>query len=642
MRVTKKSVTVARSAMSVLMLTAGLAIAPNALAQDEQVPPPPPPTEAGQLIAAYEFGSLRLEYDSVHPEVPLIESLALLPVQIDTTGETIDIADAPTGVTLGQVLGLSNRQITVSAINEISRVIVSELNRQGIVGVLVAPSPMQIDPATATDLRQDTSTLRIKIYVGVVTGVRTVGTGDRFGDGQVIDASAHGRIAQLSPAQPWSMGSRGRRRDLIRADVLDSYVHRLNRHPSRRVDLAVAAATGQGEIPNAVTLDYLVRESKPWIAYAQISNTGTDATNEWRERFGFVHNQVTSRDDIFQPDLVTSSFEDSYAAIMSYEAPLIGTDLIRAKIYGNWSDYTARDIGLPGQDLNGTTWTFGGELITNVYQKKSYFVDAFAGIRQEDVQVTNDLANTDADTDFLIGSLGIRTEQRLPTRSIYSEVVLDYRLGGSDSTEIAGLGRLRAEDEWMLLRWDAGASFFIEPILSPNGWKEEGTFGSTLANEIALGFRGQFAFGDRLIPQQQMVVGGLHSVRGYPQSAVAGDTVIVATAEYRLHIPQLLGTSSDAGTLFGAPFRYKPDRAYGMADWDLVVAGFVDYGQTYINDADSIEEDESLLGAGIGLGFEYRRNLRIRADWGMALSDTENGAVKSGDTEFHIVATLAF
>jgi hemolysin activation/secretion protein len=639
MRVTNMSVTVARSAMSVLILSAGLAVAPSCFAQEDQAPPA---AEAGQLVPAYGFGSLRLEYDRVHPEVPLIESLATLPVQIDTTAETIDFASTAAGVTLGQVLSLSNRQITVSAINEISRVIVSELNRQGIVGVLVAPEPTQIDPSTATDLRQDTATLRIKIYIGVVTGVRTVGTGERFGDGQLVDSPAHRRIASLSPARPWSEGDRGKRRDLIRADVLDSYVHRLNRHPARRVDLAVAAATGQREVPNAVTLDYLVRESKPWIAYAQISNTGTDSTNEWRERFGFVHNQVTGRDDIFQADFVTSSFEDSYAGILSYEAPLIGTDLVRAKVYGNWSDYTARDIGLPGQDLEGTTWTVGGELIANVYQKKSYFVDTFAGIRHESIEVTNDVAASNADTDFLIGSLGVRSEQRVPTRSIYSEVAFDYTLNGGDSSEIAGLGRLRAEDQWMLFRWDAGASFFIEPLINPGGWKEEGTFGSSLAHEIAVGFRGQHSFDDRLIPQQQMVAGGMHTVRGYPQSAVAGDTAVIATAEYRLHIPQLMGTSSEAGTLFGEPFRFKPDRAYGMADWDLVLAGFVDYGQTYINDADSIEEDESLLGAGIGIGFEYRRNLRIRADWGMALSDTENGVVESGDTEFHIVATLAF
>ena len=109
-----------------------------------------------------------------------------------------------------------------------------------------------------------------------------------------------------------------------------------------------------------------------------------------------------------------------------------------------------------------------------------------------------------------------------------------------------------------------------------------------------------------------------------------------------MHIPQLLGISSEPSTLFGQPFRVKPDRAYGTADWDLILAGFVDYGQTMIEDADSTEFDESLLGAGIGIGLEYRRYLRVRADWGVALQDLDNGTVESGDSEFHIVATLAF
>ncbi len=643
MRVKNVCESVAPLALSALALAAGLALAPAALAQDEDVQIPSLDAGvAGRMVEGYPFSALRLEYDRVHPELPLIESFYSLRVRLDTNAETIDVSPTTPGVTIGQVLALRNRQISISAINEISRAIVEELNRRGIVGVLVAPDPFQIEPATGTDIRVDETDLRLKVWVGVVTQLRTVGTGGRFGDEPVVNAPAHRRIASLSPAKPRREGDKGPRKDLIRKDVLDAYVHRLNRHPSRRVDLAVSAATDEGQEPNSVAMDYLVHETKPWLAYAQISNTGTDATNEWRERLGFVHNQLTGRDDIFRADFVTASFEDSYAGIMSYEAPFIGTDLVRGKVFGNWSDYTARDIGLPGQDLSGTTWTFGGEIIGTVYQKKSYFVDAFAGLRSEDVKVTNDLAATEGDTDFLIGSIGLRTEERVPTRSIYSEVALDFTLDGGDRTEIPGLGRLRAEDSWTLLRWDTGASFYLEPIFAPGGWKEEGGFGSTLANEVALGFRGQYSFGDRLIPQQQQVVGGLYSVRGYPQSAAAGDTAFVASAEYRVHIPQLLGISSESGSLFGEPFRFRPDRAYGSADWDLILAGFVDYGQTMVEDADSVEFDETLLGAGIGIGLEYRRYLRIRADWGFALQDLDNGSVESGDSEFHIVATLAF
>lgn len=645
MRAMKRCESVSPRSVRVILACAGLSVAGAGLAQDAQPDPNVPSFDApvvGEMVEAYDFSALRLAYDKVHPELPLVESFYALRVPLDLSGEVIEVSDAKAGVSIGEVLEVRDRAITVSALNEISRAIVADLNSRGIVGVLVAPDPFQIDPATAADIRIDERELRLKIWVGLVSDIRTVGTGTRFGEGQVVNHPAHGRIARLSPARPWSEGDRGARRDLIRKDVLDSYVHRLNRHPSRRVDLAVSASTDEGQEPNSVALDYLVHETKPWLAYLQVSNTGTDATNEWRERLGFVHNQVTGRDDIFRADFVTASFDDSYAAIVSYEAPFIGTDLLRAKVYGNWSDYTARDIGLPGQDLTGTTWTFGGEVIGTVYQKKSYFVDAFAGIRSEAIEVENDLAATSGDTDFLIGSVGLRSEQSVPTRSIYSEVALDFVLSGGDEDQIPGLGRLRAEDSWTMLRWDTGASFYIEPLLAPGGWKQESGFGSTLASEIALGFRGQYSFGDRLIPQQQHVVGGLYSVRGYEQSAAAGDSAFVVSAEYRVHIPQLLGISSETGSLFGEPFRFRPDRAYGSADWDLILAAFVDYGQTMVEDADSFESDEDLLGVGLGLGFEFRRNLRVRADWGFALEDLENGRTESGDSELHVVATLAF
>lgn len=641
---------VGTSGVLVLALLAGLAVAPSGLAQDGDGATPPltmddvqaSQDENGRLVESYPFETLRIAYDEIHPEVPLIESLYGLEVPVTISGGVIESVGGTTGTTIGDVVSVRGGSITAPAINDIAKAIVAELNRRGIVGVLVAPDPAQIDPASGVDLREAGGALRLVIYVGVVTEIRSVGTGERFDEERVVNHSAHRRIRMLSPAQPFDEGDRGKRRDLIRSDVLNAYVHRLNRHPARRVDLAVAAATGEGQTPNAVSLDYLVRESKPWIAYLQASNTGTDETNEWRERVGFVHNQVTNRDDIFRADFVTSSFDDSYAAIASYEAPLIGTDLIRARIFGSWSDYTAEDIGLPGQDLSGTTWTAGGEFIANIYQNESFFVDSFVGARWEDIEVENDLAATQGDTDFVIGTIGLRVEENLPTRSIFGEVALDTTLSGGSEREIPGLGRLRAEDEWTLVRWNAGTSFFLEPLFDPDGWKEEGSFGSRLANEIALGISGQWSFDDRLIPQQQRVVGGMHTVRGYPQSVAAGDSAIVATAEYRVHIPQLLGTSSEPGQLFGEPFRFRPDRAYGSADWDLIVAGFVDYGQTYVEDADSIEDDETLLGAGVGIGFEYKRNLRVRVDYGVALEDTETGDVESGDSEFHVLATLAF
>ncbi|MGP1272565.1 MAG: hypothetical protein ACTS22_04470 [Phycisphaerales bacterium] len=599
-------------------------------------------TPADAPALGYPFHRLRVEFATRHPELPLVESMQRLPLAIDTTGPVLD-ATADTGATLGQVLEIENGSITAAALNELATALVAELNRRGIVGVLVAPDPSLISPATGEDLRPDgRGDLVIRIWVGLVTELRSVGTGDRFDERPVIDHPAHGRILRLSPAQPWN-GAPGPREDLIRREVVENYVYRLNRHPNRRVDIAVAPASDPNAGPDATTLDYLVRESRPWTAYAQISNTGTEQTNEWRQRFGFAHYQLTGRDDTLRLDFVTASFDDSYAGVASYDAPLPGTTLARARVYGTFSDYTASDIGLPGQDLSGTTYTYGGELIATVYQRRSLFLDVFGGVVGKSFEVTNDLAGTTGDTDLLLGTAGVRVEDRRPARSLWAEVAVDWTFDGGDQSELPALGRLRVDDSWARIRWDASASVFLEPLLWPGAWNDASTPGSsTLGHELALIFRGQSALDARLIPQEQGVVGGLYSVRGYPESATAGDTTLIGTLEYRAHLPALLGVSTEPGSFFGQPFRWRRDRAFGSADWDLVLAGFVDIGQTINNDAEAGEFDETLLGAGVGIGLDLRRNLRVRADWGFALSDLDDGTTTSGDSEIHFVATLAY
>jgi hypothetical protein len=79
-----------------------------------------------------------------------------------------------------------------------------------------------------------------------------------------------------------------------------------------------------------VTLDYLVAENKPWTAYAELSNTGTKQTNEWRERFGFVHNQLTRSDDILRLDYATAGFDRSHAVNVDYSFPIL-SDRVRAR-----------------------------------------------------------------------------------------------------------------------------------------------------------------------------------------------------------------------------------------------------------------------------------------------------------------------
>ena len=166
------------------------------------------------------------------------------------------------------------------------------------------------------------------------------------------------------------------------------------------------------------------------------------------------------------------------------------------------------------------------------------------------------------------------------------------------------------------------------------------------AHEVALRAAGQYAFGSRLVPNYQDVMGGLYTVRGYPEAIVAGDSSVVASAEYRLHVPALLTSREEAGSLFGKPFRWRPQYAYGPTDWDLIARAFVDVGRTMNSDRESFEVDQTLVGAGVGLELSITRRFNVRADVGWALEGLDNAdgstLVERGDVQLHFVGTVVY
>ena len=132
-------------------------------------------------------------------------------------------------------------------------------------------------------------------------------------------------------------------------------------------------------------------------------------------------------------------------------------------------------------------------------------------------------------------------------------------------------------------------------------------------------------------------------MRGYDESIAAGDSVIIGTAEYRLHIPRLLDVQEVPGEFLDKPFRFTPQQPYGRPDWDLIGRAFIDAAKTSNSKRLSFEQDNSLLGIGVGVELLYNReiNLDLRMDLGMALEDVPNKA-QSGALRLHVSATLVF
>ncbi|MCA9291208.1 MAG: ShlB/FhaC/HecB family hemolysin secretion/activation protein [Phycisphaerales bacterium] len=527
------------------------------------------------------------------------------------------------------------------------RAIGERLEAMDLLGGFAAPSPGQIGAANEfPDLRTgaERDVLRIIVLNPLVSAVRTFAYGDRItGDAPLENNPLHDRIRMKSPFQPYQpladdagMPLPSNRQDLLRRRELNEYALHLSRHPGRRVDVAVAGAGNTG-----VELHYMVNENKGLLLYGQVSNTGTKQTDRWRYRLGFLVNQLTNHDDLFSLDYLTAGFDASHALIASYEARLGDLDRTRYRIFGNWSEYTASEVGFANEVFEGRSYGAGAEVVQNFYQNDDLFLDAVLGVQWSHDKVENRVTFTNGETDMVSPYVGVRLERRNDKVDTVGSLTLSWTDGG----DVLGMGRLDPDENWTILRWDIAHSFFLEPVLNPAAWADASTpSSSTLAHEIALGFRGQYAFERRLVPQAEQVVGGFYSVRGYPESVAAGDTAYVATAEYRFHLPRIF-TPSDpdlARPFFGRPFRWAPQYVYTRPDWDLILRGFVDVGQTIISDPFSFESDNTLVGTGVGIELLLRQNINLRVDWGVALQDLESDNVHAGSNRFHFVATFLY
>ncbi|MEE9403286.1 MAG: hypothetical protein V3V20_00195 [Algisphaera sp.] len=595
---------------------------------------------------AYPVRNIQFVYANQHPGLPTNSELQQVMVQLLPTpsgyvaprpgaaNQTLRLADLPhTGIDT----------MHASAANEVASAVVRDFQSRGLMGVFVGPDPTQIQArftpdggaVWGDDLRSN-DTLRMVVRSSVVSQVRTVAQGDRDLDGPAINNPAHTRIRRNSPLRDGDLADR---------QALDDYIFDLNRHPGR----TVAAEVFPGENParGDAGLGYIVSEAKPWTAFFNLSNTGTRETNEWRERFGLLHTQLTGNDDILSLEYVTAGFEDSHAFFASYERPFEDNDRVHGRVYGSYQDYEASDVGFAGADFEGDSWMGGAELIWNFKQRGPAFFDLVAGARYENVHVNNRFAGIEETEPFLIPYIGVAYERATQVSTTTAYVGIETNLDGvigTDSPDLDGLGRLHTDAGWIKLPFSLTHSFYLEPLFNRADWLDISTKGSTLAHEMYLSVRGQWTPSDRLNPQSQQVAGGLYTVRGYDEAITAGDTVVIATAEYRLHIPKLssprAGEQRQVDQFLGKPFRRFPQQPYGSADWDLIPKAFIDFGRTVNNDREFFESDETLLGAGLGIDFIYKRNLNFRADWGTALKDA--AGTTSGSHQYHFSFTFLY
>lgn len=537
--------------------------------------------------------------------------------------------------------------VSLDGLMDLQNQAVAFFNRRGLLGVVVMASPEQVDLRTGQDLRQGDRGLTLEVWVSEVKEVRTIAKGARIRSDNPINHPRHEWISQRSPVDVEAEEGA-----VILRPSLEEFLERLNRHPGRRVDVALSSA---GE-PGKVVLDYLVNETRPWTVYAQVSNTGTRSTGEWRQRVGAIHYQVTGRDDILSLDYLTASFDRANAALASYQIPLIRPEYLLGRVYASYSDFDALNLNIPdAPNFTGETISYGVELRYTPLFWWSHALTLTAGFRVEDIRVENILGRNEGRADLASPYLRVGfSKTRRHHRSLIA-LGWEHNIKSNEALELTSLGRLRTTDSYNLITGELFQSFFLEPFFrgfrmpSPDKWRA-----NTLVHEVAVSLRGQYVPGDdRLIPQKQLFVGGFFSVRGYEEAIIAGDSGLIGSVEYRLHLARLLTPTSllaeppERREGFWGRLNFRAPDVYGLPDWNLLVRGFFDYASLSINDQRPDEIANSLSSVGIGFELQVRSNFNLRVDYGHALKTATNLAgpienAQKGDSRFHVLATVSF
>ncbi len=599
----------------------------------------------------YPVWPFEVGYFSPHPDLPPVSVFMNLDLALSSDGsmwnEAAENEANSMTVTLGQLNESGPMCFSPQAIRAINTQLGDVLIDDGLLGVRVAPASSQIvaaGPQEGDDLRTGTG-LQLGVDVGRVAEIRTLAAGDRISEDDRVDHEKHTDIASGSPLQAPN-GDKQKHGDLLRQEQLDDYLYFLSRHPGRDVEASVASSQFVG----GISLEYTVSEAKPWTAWFQYGNTGTQSDGYQRYRFGYYTTQATGNDDILSLQYVTSNFSDTNAVMGSYEAPIGLDGRLRAGVNGSWSQYFADQFGVFGPGsffdnaFNGYSWSGAGELRWNAYQEGAFFVDVIGGTRLQHLSTTNNIFDIGDQASFLVPYGMLRADRAGEWSQFEGVIGLEGNVlsHSTDTLEIISL-RENPAKRWIRFNGQVSFSTYLEPLIDSDSWSDPSTpKTSTLAHELYGKVSGQYSFGNRLMPQFQEVVGGPGTNRGYPVYIVAGDDVLNVTGEYRFHLPRTFDPNPTPSKLLGEPFRMAPQYVYGRPDWDLVLLGFID--ASWVGQADSLfyENGETLVSAGVGLDLILKTNFRVRLDWGWALESLQNGLYDAGQNRLYVQASLYF
>lgn len=388
---------------------------------------------------------------------------------------------------------------------------------------------------------------------------------------------------------------------ILKHERLQKSVKRINRHPGRTVKIVLMPGEEAG------TTDILLKfeeEERPMRFYLDYSNRGTKETGKDRFGLGFTHSNLFGNDDILSARFRTGKGADAYGGSLDYNfpPPFLCCYNVRIGLYGA---YSRADIA--GQfkvlEPEGRAIAFGAYLTYQLFDRDfpesaiNLSSNITAGL--DIVDVKNEILGKETSRDRLtVAKAGISFDQRDSLGSTFfsNEIrvgIPDF-LGSMDEYDVRA-SRLSAGGE------------FVKYVGSLNRITRL-PFSSLLVTSL----RGQFT-DDPLVNSEQISFGGANSIRGFPENDYLADYGWMSTIEVRTPL-----------FLFPSGLKVPYDKEATPLRDAMQFVYFVDFGEGNLKRPRVGEEsDKFLVGAGIGLRFEFWENLRGSLDWGFPVGNED-------------------
>ena len=347
----------------------------------------------------------------------------------------------------------------------------------------------------------------------------------------------------------------------------------------------ISAELSAGATPDRSVLDVTVKAAQPFDVQLFVNNGRAPSVGTFRRGFSASHINLFGTGH--EVALSYANTDGSNAFDASYTLPLNARDGT-LRFAGGFTDTSVVEEPFDRIDINGDSRFFEASFRQPVVRTAATEVAlGFTAIRQESETTLlgegfplSAGANDDGETRIS----ALRFFQEWTQRQSDNIFVLRSQFS-------LGLGAFNAT-----VNGDRPDSEFF-------AWRGQAQFVQRLARDTLLFLRGDVQLAnDALVPLEQFAVGGRRSVRGYRQ-----DTLL-----------------TDNGTFVSAEVLVPVLRA-SRVDGILHVAPFVDFGVGW-NGGDSEDPDpNSLVGLGVGLQWRMGDRLTARFDWGIPLTDIDDG-----------------